>query len=138
MVIDDLKNDDIVKLKDSADYVVSIADKILSSRRSDVLSGLYSETKLNDEKRLSLEQPELYYSFRDLNVMIYIRFLKRSQSYTVSCENWQYKPQYEVNKSKVYRGLKSYGLKKSFGEIRDLYFQIVSFYLSDKLYEEIF
>lgn len=138
MVIDGLKNDDIVKLKDSADYVVSIADKILSSRRSDVLSGLYSETKLNDEKRLSLEQPELYYSFRDLNVYIYIRFLKRSQSYTVSCENWQYQPQYKVNKSKVYRGLKSYGLKKSFGEIRDLYFQIVSFYLSDKLYEEIF
>lgn len=142
MNLDDICNDDIVKLNDSAKIVSEISDKILKFRRSRLLQGLYSETKIEDETQLCQINPESYYYFRCLNVCIYIHKIKSTSTYTVSCENWQYKPLKQFKEVRVYRGVKSYGSKETLDEAVELFYQIINFYLTDKyksaIQEDIF
>lgn len=142
MNLDNICNDDIVKLNDSAKTLLEISEKILQSRRSRLLQGLYSETKLEDETQLCKQDPENYYYFRSLNVCIYIHKIKSSGTFTVSCENWQYKPLKQFKEVRVYRGVKSYGAKETLDEAIELFYQIINFYLSDNfktaIQEDIF
>lgn len=130
-----MTNNELHLMKEYSEYIYNQSLKLIKERQSLIVAGLYSETKLKDEKELSYEKPNDYYIFRYLNVYIYIYYQKSSKKYTVCCENWQPKPQKETKDIKVFRGKYSLGQKDTLEQALILYQQLVHEFITQKFRE---
>lgn len=128
-----MTNEDLITIKKLSQQLEEIAIKEISNRRTVSLSSLYTETKYEDEKKLSSDNPYNYYLFKDLNVAIYIYIGKKTFKYSVCLENWQPKPYKIIGNKKIYKNRVSVGFKDTLNEALELFYSLIKEYLSQKL-----
>lgn len=127
-----MTNNELQDLKQCSEKILKYSQELIRERQSYISQGLYSETKLKDEKQLSIEKPNEYYMFIYLNVAIYPFYQKRTKTYCICCENWQPKPQKQNKDIKVYRGKYSIGSKDTLEEALITFQMLVNEFIKQK------